>query len=278
MCQRARAYERGTRARSHASLAVSSSGNIWTLINATPDVHHHIESYPSLHPGPGLRETPLRNILLTDAELDHTIGLLLLREGSALEVYGTAAVLGVLTEVLPIRRLLECFAPIRWHEISLQDAFLLEDGKLRVKALALGRKRPRFASRAEADGNWVVGYRLEDIETKAAAVYAPAIEAWSSDLARELRDAECAFVDGTFWSDEEMIAAGVGPLTARRMGHLPISGPGGSAEHLQALGLKRMVYVHINNTNPVLDDDSAERRFLAERGIEVGWDGMELEV
>jgi pyrroloquinoline quinone biosynthesis protein B len=257
---------------------VSGGGKTWTLVNATPDVHLQIESYPALHPGPGRRETPLRNILLTDAELDHTIGLLLLREGMPLDVYGTGAVLATLAGAFPVRRLLEFYAPIRWHEIRPQDGFLLEDGRLRVKALPLGRKRPRFATDPKIDGDWVVGYRFEDAETKGVAIYAPAVEAWSPELAAELGQADCVFVDGTFWKEDEMIKAGTGQLAAAAMGHLPISGPDGSARHLSALGVKRRVYVHINNTNPVLDERSAENRFLAERGIEAGWDGMSMEV
>ncbi len=225
-----------------------------------------------------MRQTPLRTILLTDAELDHALGLLLLREGTALDVYGTATVFDALAEAFPLQRLLQHYAPIRWHEVKLHSALHLEDGKLRVTAFHLGRKRPRFADHSTSGDDWVVGYRLEDVETKGVAVYAPAIECWSPELASELAAAQCAFVDGTFWTEDEMIRAGAGRLTARQMGHLPIDGPGGSAQHLSALGLKRIIYVHINNTNPVLDDHSPERRALVEKGIEVGWDGMEAEV
>ncbi len=278
LCRRVREDQPQTQARSQSSLAVSVTRKNWTLVNATPDVHLQIERFPALHPGPGLRESPLRSVLLTDAELDHTLGLLVLREGTALEVYGTAAVLAALTEAFPVRRLLEHYAPIRWHEIKPQEAFLLDHGRLRARAFCVGRKRPRYAADLKTGGDWVVGYRFEDVETKGVAVYAPAIERWSGELTAELRDADCAFVDGTFWSDDEMIRAGAGQLTAREMGHLPISGPGGSAEHLSALQLDRKVYVHINNTNPVLNNRSPKIRFLADRGIAVGWDGMEMEV
>jgi pyrroloquinoline quinone biosynthesis protein B len=265
---------------------VSARGRAWTLVNATPDVRLQIESFPALHPGPGRRETPLRNILLTDAELDHTLGLLVLREGAALDVYGTAAVFGALADAFPVRRLLEPYATIRWREVKTQEDFPLEDGQLRLKAFHLGNKRPRFvpgtkteSKAGSEDGvDWVVGYRLEDVETRGVVVYAPGVERWTSELGQELAGADCVFLDGTFWTDREMIEVGVGRLTAEAMGHLPISGPGGSAELLSALALERKVYVHINNTNPVLDDESPERHALAERGVEVGWDGMELEV
>src|SRR5713226_6154816 len=142
LCRRVRAHEPGMRARSHAALAVSTGGKAWTLVNATPDVHLQIESFRALHPGPGRRETPLRNILLTDAELDHTLGLLVLREGPTLDVYGTAAVFGALADAFPVRRLLEPYATIRWREIKTQEAFSLEDGQLRLRAFHLGSKRP----------------------------------------------------------------------------------------------------------------------------------------
>lgn len=278
MCRRVRAKAKGTEARSHASLALSAGGKAWTFINATPDVHGHIESHPAFHPGPGRRETPLASVLLTDAEFDHTIGLLLLREGSALEVYATAAVLGALAEAFPLKRLLEPYAPIGWREIKPQVAFCLEEGRIRVTPFRLGRKRPRFAVQCPRDADWVVGYRLEDARTKGVAVYAPAIESWTSELESELANADCAFVDGTFWVEDELARSGVGTQAARDLGHLPVSGAGGSLERLAALRPRHAIYVHINNTNPLLDRGSPQYRLVTERGIEVGWDGMEVEV
>jgi pyrroloquinoline quinone biosynthesis protein B len=128
------------------------------------------------------------------------------------------------------------------------------------------------------DTDWVIGYRLKDLESGGVAVYAPAIEAWTNELDAQLSGVRCAFIDGTFWADDEMIQAGASPLTARQMGHLKISGAGGSVERLAALPIPRKVYLHINNTNPILDDESPERRLLTSKGIEVGWDGMEVEV
>jgi pyrroloquinoline quinone biosynthesis protein B len=259
-------------------LAASATGKHWYLLNATPDVRFQIESFPQLHPGPGLRQTPVRGVLLTDAELDHTLGLLILREGTGLEVFATPAVLAALAEAFPVRQILHSYAPFRWQEVKPGEAFLLDEGKLQAKAFRLGIKRPRYATGSKAGDDWVVGYHLQDLVGGDVAVYAPAIEAWTSELDAHLSGAHCAFIDGTFWTDDEMIRIGAGRLTAREMGHLPISGAGGSAERLAALPIPRKVYVHINNTNPILDDESAERRLLAEMGIEVGWDGMEVEV
>jgi pyrroloquinoline quinone biosynthesis protein B len=282
LCRRVRESGLQTSARWHASLIVSGTRENWYLVNATPDVRFQIESFPSLHPGPGLRETRLRGVLLTDAELDHSIGLLILREGTPLEVYGTSAVLATLTEIFPIGRIVQSYAPFQWIEVKGHEPFQLDDGRLQVTPFRLGVKRPRYAVGSKIDGDWVIGYRFEDLQTGGIAVYAPAIEAWTQDLAEQLEQADCVFVDGTFWSEDEMIGLGASALAAKEMGHIPISGPGGSALHLAALSVEhpaqRKIYIHINNTNPVLDESSPERRFLIERGLEIGWDGQEVEV
>jgi len=259
-------------------LAVSAAGKRWFLLNATPDVHFQIESFPQLHPGPGLRQTPVCGVLLTDGELDHTLGLLILREGTSLEVFATATVLAALGEAFPVRQILHSYAPFRWQEVKPGHAFLLDEGRLRVQGFRLGVKQPRYATSSKTDGDWVIGYRFEDLESGGVAVYAPAIEAWTNALDAQLSGVRCAFIDGTFWTDDEMIQLDASPLTAREMGHLKISGAGGSAEHFAALPIPRKVYLHINNTNPIMDDESPESRLLTGMGIEVGWDGMEVEV
>jgi pyrroloquinoline quinone biosynthesis protein B len=264
----------------HASLAVSGTGENWYLVNATPDVRFQIESFPALHPGPGLRETRLRGVLLTDAELDHSIGLLILREGSPLDIYGTPAVLTTLTEVFPIEKMVQSYAPFRWVSIGPDQSFKLDRDRLRITAFRLGVKRPRYAAGSAIDGDWVIGYRFEDLQTGGRVLYAPAIEAWTPILTEELAEADCAFVDGTFWSEDEMIRIGASTRTAKEMGHIPISGPEGSMQYLkthQASRRQRMIYIHINNTNPILDENSPERRLLVECGIEIGRDGLELE-
>jgi len=277
-CQQVRTKRLGRLGRLHDSIAISSTSKSWYLLNSTPDIRTQIESFPALHPGPGLRETPVRGVLLTDAELDHTLGLLILREGASLEVYGAAAVLATLAESFPARQILHSYASFRWREVKAGQAFLLDEGRLRICAFPVGAKPPCYVAPTKAGSDWVVGYRLEDLETGGVVIYAPAIESWRSELSAQLVGAHCAFLDGAFWTDDELIQVGAGHLTARQMGHLQISGAGGSAERFSASPVVRKVYIHINNTNPILDDASAERRCLVARGIEVGWDGMEVEV
>lgn len=267
----------GASPRTHASLAITADGADWCLVNATPDVRFQIEATPELHPrGPG-RGTPISAVLLTDAELDHTLGLLQLREGSAFEVLGSASVLGALDDGLPIRRLLSSYAPVAWRSVPLRSPVALS-ADLAVEALGVGAKRPRYAARAGSGDDWVLALKFTDLRSGGVVAYAPGISAWSDDLEDWLGSADCVFFDGTFWADDDMSHAGAGSRSAADMGHLPISGIGGSAQRLAAAAYGRKVYSHINNTNPILLESSREQLYLRELGLEVGYDGMEIEV
>jgi pyrroloquinoline quinone biosynthesis protein B len=214
-------------------------------------------------------------VLLSDAEFDHTIGLLVLREGSRLTVYATAAVLNALAEHFPVARLLSNYADLHWQQIEPGRAVSLDE-RLQATPFVTGRKRPRYVTAGHGQSEeWVVGYRLEDPVSGGVAVYAPAVLDWDAGLARQMSSADCVFLDGTFWTDDEMLRTGTGKRGARQMGHMPISGEDGSAVRLARLPARRKVYIHINNTNPVLDETSAERRQLAELGIEIGGAGWE---
>jgi Metal-dependent hydrolases of the beta-lactamase superfamily I len=283
-CRRARSGDPSVSARSNDSLAVSPDGIHWALLNASPDIGFQLAAHDCLNPGPFLRSSPVQAVLLTDAELDHTTGLLQLRQGSSVEVFATAPVLHALEHGLPVRRIVEPFASFRWQEAHPEESFPLFGGQLSVCPFYLGDKPPRYVYgglpkkpdlQKEA---WVVGYRITDRLTGGTAVYAPGIEAWTPSLERQLEVADCLFVDGTFWKGDELRSLGVSELDASDMGHLPVSGPNGSAERLARLPARRKVYIHVNNTNPMLDDDSPERRIMTELGIEIGFDGMEMEV
>lgn len=278
-CLLARKGEGAARARTNDSLAISDDGEAWYLLNATPDVCAQIESAPQLHPR-SVRGTPIAGVLLTDAELDHTVGLLSLRQGTELDVYASLPVLEALAGVFPVRRIVEPYADFRWRAALPWESFPLFGGNLIVVPFSLGRKPPRYASggREEEEAPWVIGYRIEDARTGGAVVYASGIEEWTEELDRQTANADCVFADGTFWRSDELRGLGVSELTAAEMGHLPIAGPDGSLERLARLPAKRKIYIHVNNTNPILDESSAERRRLREKGIEIGFDGMELEV
>jgi pyrroloquinoline quinone biosynthesis protein B len=280
-CRKARA--RPEVATTHAGIAVSGTGEKWFLLNATPDVHHQIAAAPSLHPGPEIRATPVAGVLLTDAEFDHTIGLLMLREESTLTVYGTEPVLEALTSSFPVRELLSDYAHISWSRIDIGKPLELDD-RLRATAFLTGAKAPRYVGRArhsplrDSSSEWEVGFRLEDTVTGGTVVYAPTLPRWDEKFARQVAAADCVFLDGTFWTDDEMSCQGAGSRTGRSMGHMPVSGADGSARALAALGAKRKIYTHINNTNPILDEESRERQWLTSLGIEVGRAGLEVEV
>jgi len=276
-CKLARSAPSRARRRTQCSIALSGAGQQWYLIGASPDIATQIEACQQLQPNPATGHTPIRGLLLTDPELDHTIGLLVLREGGGMEIRGTAAVLSALEHAFPIKRVTEPYRAARWIALEPHQCFCL-DSRLEVSAFRLGEKRPRYAADCVIDGDWVIGYRIRDTHSGGSVVFAPCIPRWNSDLQTALTDADWAFVDGTFWSEDEILRTGRSTLTATQMGHLPISGEAGTANRLAALARCRSVYVHINNTNPALDRDSPERAWLDAMGLTVGWDGMEVAV
>jgi pyrroloquinoline quinone biosynthesis protein B len=261
---------------------VSPDYRQWFLFNASPDVHAQIEAFSALHPrsGPdGGRAVPLQAVLLTDAELDHTLGLLLLREGRGLEIHATAATRDTLWDGTSLLRMLEAYCPVKWEPVVPGRSVPLGDG-LWYRAFDAPTKKPaRFG--AGKSGNKVgrvVGYRLTDDRTGRALVYLPSVQELTAPVYGELADCACLLVDGTCWRDDELIRLGVAGKTAREMGHLPISGPGGSLEQLSPLPIDRKIYIHINNTNPILLEDAQERRILEQHGMEVAVDGLELQI
>jgi pyrroloquinoline quinone biosynthesis protein B len=263
--------------RLHASLAFSSDGADWYLVGATPDVAHQIAGTESLHPRSGIRGSPIRGVFLSSAELDQVLGLLILREGIPLNVYATAAVETALEGAFPVRRVLSAYTDHRWIELKPDEPVLLEDGRLEVAPIPLGRKAPRYVGEV-VDGHWVVGFSITDHKRSATVVYAPQVDAWTDEFDRQVSNANISFVDGTFWSSNEMERTGAGRGTASAMGHLPIEGQDGSARRLAAAGRGRKVYVHVNNTNPILDPRSSQSESLRALDLEVGAEGMAVEL
>jgi pyrroloquinoline quinone biosynthesis protein B len=254
-------------ARTQSSVAVTADHQRWFLINAAPDVRTQIEAFPGLHPHED-RTTPLEAVLLTDAELDHTLGLLLLREARALRLYATPAVHKTLCDGSGLLRTLERYCPVEWRPVIPGADMPLADG-LSCRAFDVPTtKRARFG--AGEDHGRVVGYRLTDERSGGVIVYLPGVQAFTP--------AQCLLIDGTCWRDDELVRLGLAGKTSREMGHLPVDGPDGSLAQLPSLGVGRTIFVHMNNTNPILLADTPERHIVEDSGMEVAMDGLEVEV
>jgi pyrroloquinoline quinone biosynthesis protein B len=274
-CRAARDGSRPCRPRTQSSVAVSVDYRRWFLLNASPDIRAQIEAFPALHPS-GVRDSPLQAVLLTDGELDHTLGLLLLREAGDLEIHATAAVHETLCNGTSLLPTLGAYARIEWRPVSTGEEVSLADG-LSYRAFDVTTdKRARFGT-GEGDES-VVGYRFTDGRTGRALVYLPGAQQLTASVRAHLEGCTCLLFDGTCWQDDELIQLGIANKTSREMGHLPISGADGSLEQLAPLPIERKIYIHINNTNPILLEDAPERRIVEERGLEVAADGLELEI
>jgi pyrroloquinoline quinone biosynthesis protein B len=276
-CSGARAHP--GRRRRHASLAVRTDHGRWYIVNATPDIGDQIEARPELHPGPGPRETPVAGLVLTDAELDHTLGIARLREADRLQVIATTPVRQALLDRLHLGDVLAPYTSITWRELPPRGAEPLDHGTpgLQISGIPVSGKRPRYAADAPDDDAWVVALRLYDPASGATALYAPALAAWPDRFQQAAAEADCVIVDGTFWDDEEPRRTGISERTATGMGHLPIEGPDGTAERLARLSA-RCLYTHLNNTNPLVDPAAPQHKRLARLGLEVAYDGMVIDL
>jgi pyrroloquinoline quinone biosynthesis protein B len=283
-CRAMRDASRPCRPRTQSSIALSADYRHWFLFNASPDIRSQIEAFGPLWPQGEVRRTPIQGIVLSDAELDHTLGLLSLREARILRVYATTWVHAALSEWNPILRTLGAYCTVDWQPVRLGDVLPLcgpdgVDSGLQCRAFAtLSTKTVAFAAGSAGHPEATVGYRVTDRRTGRTLVYMPAVQELNAEVRSQLQDCACLLVDGTCWYDDELARLGIGGKTARAMGHLPISGAGGSLEQLATLDIARKVYIHINNTNPLLIEDSPERRAVEAQGIEVAVDGLEIEI
>lgn len=229
----------------------------------------------------GNRHVPIEGVVLTDAELDHSLGLVLLREGRTLQVYATEAVERMVTEDSRLLSVTRAFAEVQVTRLQPGEVTPLRlrdgaDAGLTVEPFAVPADPPRFSARAEA--GHTVGLIITEMATGKRCAYLPGCGGIDEALLARLERAELVLFDGTFWSNDELIRLGIGERTALQLDHLPMSGSGGSLERLRALQAPRRVYVHINNTNPVLLEESAERRAVEAAGLTVGMDGMRFEL
>ncbi len=266
-------------ARTQSSIAVSADGERWLLINASPDIRTQINTNTALQPRGDKRHTGIAAILLMDGQIDHTTGLLILREGEPLTLYCTEPVLEDLTTGLPLLRVLDHYCGVRHNRVPLDRTPFTIEGMpgLRLEAIPLSSKAPPYSPhRNDPHPGDNIGVIIEDPATGGRLFYAPGLGAVDDSLRADMRSAHCLLVDGTFWTEDEMQRRDVGRKTAAEMGHLPQSGPGGMIEVLREMPASRRILIHINNTNPILDEDSPERNELDQAGIEVAHDGMEI--
>lgn len=281
-CARFRRGEIRARARTQSSITISANGTDWILINASPDIRAQIDAFPALQPARAKRDTGIRAVVLMDCQIDHTTGLLTLREHDApLELYCTAMVRLDLTSGFPVLNMLKHYCGVNWHELPIDGAsFTIPAAEsLAFTALHLSSKAPPYSPhRHDPHPGDNVGLVVKDDDTGASLFYAPGLGKIEDHLKPFMADADCLLVDGTCWTDDEMSRRGVGHKLASEMGHLYQSGPGGMIEQLRQFDKPRKVLIHINNTNPILDEDSKERAELTRRGIEVSFDGMDIEL
>ena len=280
-CGRLRRGEINAQPRTQSSIAVSSDGDRWVLFNASPDIRAQIESAPGLQPKTGKRDTGIKAIVLIDAQIDHTTGLLILREGKPLDIYCSDMVRDDLSSGFPVFKMLQDYCTINHHSVPMDGSNFTIPGieDIRFHSHSLKSKAPPYSPHRhdphDGDNSGVI---IEQISTGKKLYYAPGLGEIEPHVQTAMEQADCILVDGTFWQDDEMEQAGVSPKKAREIGHLPQSGPGGMMEVFEAFPDQRKILIHINNTNPILDEDSAERKILEKANIEVSYDGLEIDL
>jgi pyrroloquinoline quinone biosynthesis protein B len=286
-CEAARAGSSSVRPRTQSSVAISADGQHWILLNVSPDIRQQILAFRPLGPPEGSqRGQSILGCVLTDAEIDHTFGLPLLREGNSFFILSTTLVRSWLNRYLPLEPLLHCFAKPLWVELRLNNLIGLRNPgaesafavtELAVSAFEVEAHLPRFVTEeANAEAGSVIGLLIHDLRTGGKLVYAPCVGSLSEPLMTIAREADAVLIDGTFWSDDEPLRFGA--RSAMEMGHLPVSGPQGSLAWLRDLPVQNRVYVHINNTNPMLNESGAEYRLVNGYGVRIGADGDMLDV
>jgi len=287
-CSRFRAGQLHSKARSQAQLVVSTSAAESLLINASPDLRAQILSTTFLAPAKPPRHTPIVAVVLTSADVDSVAGLLHLREFQPLTIYATPSVRRIVQEENRIFRVLNrANPPAVWRDLQLNTWFEFPSAdsshdaiSLRCRAIPLGKAYPDYVSddlrRSLPPDEAVIGLIFQQGDKR--VFYAPALPGGSDEWKDCARSSDLCLLDGTFWRDDELVSAGVGTKTAREIGHIPLSGPEGMLEEFGPSKAGRRVLIHINNTNPILDEDSPECREVRDAGWEIAYDGMQIDL
>ncbi|MFP6757300.1 MAG: pyrroloquinoline quinone biosynthesis protein PqqB [Alphaproteobacteria bacterium] len=285
--RRARQDDPAARPRTQSSIAISADGERWFLCNASPDIRQQINQTPAMHPHDGLRHSPIQGVVLTNADVDHITGLLTLRESHPLQLYGSSKVLDVLAANTVFNVLNPKFVTRDTLRLDEPLALICPDGSesgVTVVPFAVPGKVALWLEKAdapvetEAVGEDTIALEIRDADGKTRAFYVPGCATFPDWLADRLRGAPLVLFDGTLWIDDEMIRSDVGIKTGKRMGHMSVSGPRGAVAAFADLDVERKIFIHINTTNPILLDDSAERAEVVAAGWEVSYDGMEITI
>jgi len=275
-CVLARAGDPRVAPRTQDSIAVSSRGDRWLLVNASPDVHRQIQDFAGLHPW-AARHTPIAAIALTNGDLDHVVGLLSLRESQPLVILSTERVRsGLVDRNAMLRTLARTADQVTWRLLKIGEELVLDDVGVGVTAVAAPGKLPvHLIGLVDPSPEDNVALRIRDLATSRTLVVATAVGSLDGVDALT-RGAGAVMFDGTFWTEDELVAPGLGKGHARDMAHVPVGGAAGSLAKLSALSIPRGVYTHINNTNPMLREDSPERADVERAGWEIAYDGLEV--
>ncbi|KRI51150.1 pyrroloquinoline quinone biosynthesis protein PqqB [Acinetobacter pittii] len=269
------------KARTQSSIAVSENGTDWVLLNASPDIRQQLFEFKAAQPARKLRDTGITSVILMDSQLDHTTGLLTLREGCPMNVWCTEMVHQDLTSGFPVFNMLKHWnGGLQYHEINPKQAFKI-DGFENLEFLPLIIKSaapPYSPHRNDPHDGDNIALIIKDHKTQKQLFYAPGLGKIDDQIMQIMQSSDCVMIDGTLWTDDEMQQTGVGTKTGREMGHLYISGEGGSLSYLNQLSTPKKVLIHINNTNPILNENSSQFAELKANGVEVAYDGMQIEL
>ncbi len=280
-CHRLRHNQFNGSARTQSSIAVSTDDKNWLLFNTSPDILKQLESFPAIQPKEGVRDTGIKAIMLIDSQIDHTTGMLMLREGKPLDVYCSEMVKQDLSSGFPVFKMLEDYCTINHHAIPIDGSGFTIPGidDLMFYTQALKSKAPPYSPhRHDPHDGDNVGVIIEQISSGKKVFYSPGLGEIEPHVMKAMQEVDCLMVDGTFWTDDEMVAQKVSHKHAREIGHLPQSGEGGMIEVLNSVIKARKILIHINNTNPILDESSSQRQILDDAGIDVAFDGMEIDL
>jgi len=272
------------RARTQTQVAISADGQSWTLLNCSPDLREQIEATPELHSQAvnGVRHSPITGVVLTSADIDCILGLLHLREQQPLELYSTATVRDIIRDNSLFRMLEQTPEQTKWTEINPGEQFGIASrsriGSIVCHTFTTGRDLPYYVSNgnesSSASDGAVMGLVIERGSTKFA--FLPGVREITHEIIERLESCDLLLLDGTFWSDDELVRVKGGGRTAREMGHLPVSGATGSIERLRGLSRTRKIFIQMNNTNPMHNEESVEYRQVRYAGWEIAEDGMEF--